>query len=284
MQHLDRVSGGGSDHTEDLAAPHAGDTARAADATQPLGVLALGDGELPPEQLVSRVARPVAVLFGPGGAVAGIADGARIGRDRAACEVAVLHPSVSAIHARIERDAGGWRIVDLGSTNGTAVAGVTARPGLALVDGASVRLGDVVLGFSSQMVPAPPPRRRRRATTPVTPMVVTIETADGAAFEIAANQVRGPGGEVALAPREVELVVALIARRRLLHPELAYARGAELAESLGFCSIDADDENVRELVLRVRRKLRGIGGEHLIETEPARRYPALRRVSMPRAR
>ena len=57
-----------------------------------------------------------------------------------------------------------------------------------------------------------------------------------------------------------------IARRRVHHPELAFVRGSELADSLGFQSIDADDENVRELVLRVRRKLRSIGGDHLIET------------------
>ncbi len=219
--------------------------------------------DLTPEQLVSAVAQPEAVLFGPPGAVAGIADGVRIGRDRGACEVAVLHPSVSAVHARVERTATGWRIVDLNSRNGTAVAGVIARPDAPLVPGQPVRLGEIVLGFALGV--APMPRRRRRSTAPSAPSVVTIETEDGS-FELSANEVRSAAGAVALAPREVELVTALIARRRVHHPELAFVRGSELADSLGFQSIDADDENVRELVLRVRRKLRSIGGDHLIET------------------
>jgi pSer/pThr/pTyr-binding forkhead associated (FHA) protein len=238
--------------------------------------------DLTPEQLVSYVAQPEAVLFGPAGAVAGIADGARVGRDRTLCDIAVLHPSVSALHARIERTAGGWRIVDLGSRNGTAVAGVIARPDAPLVAGAPVRLGDVVLGFSPGV--APMPRRRRRSTSPVTPLVVTIETDDGKSYEVSSNEVRGASGAVALAPREVELVVALIARRRQHHPELAYVRGAELADSLGFCSIDADDENVRELVLRVRKKLRAIGGDHLIETRRNAGYRLGGHVGAPRPR
>ena len=238
--------------------------------------------DLTPEQLVSRVAQPEAVLFGPGGAVAGVADGARLGRDRTMCDIAVLHPSVSAVHARIEHTAAGWRIVDLGSTNGTAVGGVTARPDAPLAAGMPVRFGDVVLGFSPGI--APMPRRRRRSTSPVSPMVVMIETDDGRAFEFSPNEVRGAAGAVALAPREVELVVALIARRRTLQPELAYVRGAELADSLGFCSIDADDENVRELVLRVRKKLRSIGGHQLIETRRNAGYRLAGSVSAPSER
>jgi DNA-binding winged helix-turn-helix (wHTH) protein len=154
-------------------------------------------------------------------------------------------------------------IVDLGSRNGTAVAGVSARPDAPLVAGQPVRLGEVVLGFSLGL--APLPRRRRRATSPCPPLVVTVET-DAGTFEFSSAEVRSAAGAVALAPREVELVTALIARRRVHHPELAFVRGAELADSLGFQSIDADDENVRELVLRVRRKLRSIGGDRLIET------------------
>lgn len=225
--------------------------------------LSLSD-DLTPEQLVSRVASPDAILFGPPGAVAGLADGVKIGRDRNVCEVAVLHPSVSAVHARVERTADGWRIVDLDSRNGTAVAGVIARPDAPLIAGQPVRLGEVVLGFALGV--APLPRRRRRSTSPCAPAVVTIET-DAGTFEFSSSEVRrAAGGAVTLAPREVELVAALIARRRVHHPELAFVRGAELADSLGFQSIDADDENVRELVLRVRRKLRSIGGDRLIET------------------
>ena len=47
-----------------------------------------------------------AVLVGPGGTTIAVAEGVRIGRDRAACEVAVVHASVSAVHAGQARPDG----------------------------------------------------------------------------------------------------------------------------------------------------------------------------------
>jgi hypothetical protein len=215
--------------------------------------------DLTPEQLQSRVVRADAVLVGPGGATVAVADGVRIGRDRNTCEVAVLHASVSAVHARIERDAIGWRVVDLGSKNGTLVDGAAAAPAAYLRPGAQLWLGDVVLGFA----------HRSRS-----PRVVTIESDDGRRFELSSGDaaIRGDGGAIALAPRELELVIALVARRCTLAPDQAYVRGSDLAPTLGFHSIEADDENVRELVLRVRKKLRAIGGDKLIETRRSAGY------------
>jgi predicted component of type VI protein secretion system len=43
-------------------------------------------------------------------------------------EVVVDDPAISRVHARIEGEAGAWRIVDLGSTNGTTVERVELRP------------------------------------------------------------------------------------------------------------------------------------------------------------
>jgi predicted component of type VI protein secretion system len=51
----------------------------------------------------------------------------RIGRG-AENDVVVDHPSVSRLHARVEREAGVYRIVDLGSTNGTSLDSVELRP------------------------------------------------------------------------------------------------------------------------------------------------------------
>ena len=59
-----------------------------------------------------------------------------LGRD-AGCDVHFGDRSVSRRHARLRRDAAGWRIEDLGSTNGTWLRG---RP----VTSARVRPGDVV--------------------------------------------------------------------------------------------------------------------------------------------
>jgi pSer/pThr/pTyr-binding forkhead associated (FHA) protein len=51
----------------------------------------------------------------------------RIGRG-AENDVVVDHTSVSRLHARVEREAGVYRVIDLGSTNGTSVDGVELRP------------------------------------------------------------------------------------------------------------------------------------------------------------
>lgn len=67
----------------------------------------------------------------------------------AACEVVIDDDSVSAQHARLEFDLGGWRITDLGSVNGTAVEGVKLAPQVptSLPYGTTVRLGGVKLQF-----------------------------------------------------------------------------------------------------------------------------------------
>ena len=67
----------------------------------------------------------------------------------AGCQVVIDDDSVSAQHARLEYDLGGWRITDLGSTNGTAVEGVKLAPDVPtpLPYGATVRFGGVKLHF-----------------------------------------------------------------------------------------------------------------------------------------
>lgn len=64
-------------------------------------------------------------------------------------EVVVDDDSVSAVHARLEYDIGGWRLTDLDSTNGTSVEGVrlTAQVPTLVQYGATVRLGGVRLQF-----------------------------------------------------------------------------------------------------------------------------------------
>jgi pSer/pThr/pTyr-binding forkhead associated (FHA) protein len=51
----------------------------------------------------------------------------RIGRG-AENDVVIDDTAVSRLHARVEREAGVYRVVDLGSTNGTAVDGTELRP------------------------------------------------------------------------------------------------------------------------------------------------------------
>ncbi len=63
------------------------------------------------------------------------------------CDVRLADPSVSRLHARIEADALGHRLVDEGSKNGLWVNGLRARD-LYLADGAELTLGAVRLRYT----------------------------------------------------------------------------------------------------------------------------------------
>jgi pSer/pThr/pTyr-binding forkhead associated (FHA) protein len=62
-------------------------------------------------------------------------------------DIVVDCASVSVNHAVMERTKGGYRLRDLGSTNGTKLGG-KAREEIDLTDGLSVKLGDVAFDFS----------------------------------------------------------------------------------------------------------------------------------------
>jgi hypothetical protein len=72
-----------------------------------------------------------------------------IGRDRRA-GIVIPDASVSTRHASIERTATGWKLLDLGSTNGTLVEGhpVSAK-GAALLGNERISVGVVVLQLVS---------------------------------------------------------------------------------------------------------------------------------------
>ncbi len=66
-----------------------------------------------------------------------------IGRS-VACAWVLSDPSVSRLHARLERAPGGWRLFDEESANGTRIDG-SAIESVDLVDGLRLALGDVVV-------------------------------------------------------------------------------------------------------------------------------------------
>jgi len=65
----------------------------------------------------------------------------RIGRG-AENDLVIDDPAISRAHARVEQEAGVYRLTDLGSTNGTSVDGVELRPWqpLTLVHGSTIDL------------------------------------------------------------------------------------------------------------------------------------------------
>ncbi len=92
----------------------------------------------------------------------------RIGR-AAQNDVVVEDDSVSTTHAVLEFDSAGWRLTDLGSTNGTFVEGVRLAPEVAtpLPYGSTVRFGGVRLHFRA--VEEADPEAARAEYTPAAP-------------------------------------------------------------------------------------------------------------------
>ncbi|HLU69020.1 MAG TPA: FHA domain-containing protein [Kofleriaceae bacterium] len=214
-----------------------------------------------------------------------LSDRSMVGRLQSECTVTILHHSVSAIHAQIERVAGpspgrgaevsSWRVVDRGSLNGTFVEDEQVRSA-PLHDGERVRFGNVSFFFSSQLIPLVRHEPGAGYTVPVRSRDIAFhaKVADGAGVELALVQ-RAAGGivriddDTALEFARLEFaLLKILAERRLQHsdPELAFVSSQELAELLDFKSQDADGENVRELVRRVRRKFKSEGIADLIES------------------
>jgi hypothetical protein len=97
--------------------------------------------ELPPTARPPVPAGPPEPLVFPSGAGTSFT----IGRQRD-CDLYIADMSVSRLHARLARDAGGWLLTDLGSTNGTRLNGWRVR------DAVPVRAGDQIQFGSAQFL------------------------------------------------------------------------------------------------------------------------------------
>jgi hypothetical protein len=74
-----------------------------------------------------------------------------IGRHRD-CDLHIADMSVSRVHAQLERNAGGWLLSDLGSTNGTRLNGWRVRAPVLLRPGDQIKFGNaefVIQGHGS---------------------------------------------------------------------------------------------------------------------------------------
>ncbi|HEY4180301.1 MAG TPA: FHA domain-containing protein [Kofleriaceae bacterium] len=218
---------------------------------------------------------PNAALIDAWGVAHAIADGAKVGRD-ARMDVAVLHASVSSEHAKFERAANVWKIVDNSSRNGTEVEGNRITTDIALGNGNTIRLGDVKFYFWPEALPKiePPRGSGRTAPTRRDELVFSAKVTTPRGHQLDLRQ-RVDGGvlrigesSIELAAMEFGLLQLLVERRRnVSDAELAYVAWHEIADALSFRSVQADSENVRELVHRVRRKLASVAADDLIESK-----------------
>src|SRR5581483_9815330 len=102
-----------------------------------------------PEPEPEREARPAAVLTIARRRHELAGERAGIGRSKD-CDVQVSDPNVSRRHAELRRDAGGWVLVDLDSTNGVEAGGKRVKR-LDLHDGSRFTIGSTEVAFSEEL-------------------------------------------------------------------------------------------------------------------------------------
>ncbi len=204
-------------------------------------------------------------------------------------ELVVLAASVSREHAELKRADAGWQLRDLGSRNGTFVDSTRCQGRVPLPQRAIIKVGDVALWFLAEVVhePIAPPSMatgsaggglvRFMIMRPDSELCIVGggDTAAGGAL------LSRPTGSVswaekALPPLEFQLLRALCTRATEESDSPAAVRGCvgtkQLARDLPFQSKYANEENVRQVVRRLRGALAEVGADGVLAVVPGRGY------------
>lgn len=227
------------------------------------------------EQLVVTPAQaPAATLIDPWGNPIPIDAVTQIGRSRER-GIALLHASISQHHATVRKHGESWTLTDEGSRNGTRVdeTPITEVP---LHEGARIQFGDLSMYFVSAVLPARPPVDGPGRTSPTRRDLIVfraqLDMRSGPRIELSQRVEGGVlrAGEAAIELGKLEfrlLQVLTEARQTNADPDQAYVSWQQIASRLEFKSTEADSENVRELVRRVRRKLGAAAVPELLESK-----------------
>jgi hypothetical protein len=222
------------------------------------------------------------------GAAHAIAPKTGIGRSHEG-ELVVLASSVSRAHAELRRTDAGWHVRDLGSRNGTYVDGSRAQGRVTLGERTLIKIGDVALWFLAEVVhePISPPSMATASAggglvrfniTPNGIELCLVGTTDAGAGGALLSRAAGAESwtERGLAPLEFQLLRALCVRAAEEAASPSAVRGCvqtkHLARDLPFQSRYANEENVRQVVRRLRGVLGELGVESVLAVAPGRGY------------
>ncbi|MEO7731554.1 MAG: FHA domain-containing protein [Kofleriaceae bacterium] len=204
-------------------------------------------------------------------------------------DLIVLASSVSREHAELRCGEAGWTARDLGSRNGTFVDGVRGDGPMALANGALLKVGEVLLRFIAEVAHAP----ARQA-------MLTMEGGKGRLVRyqldhgnlelsvVTREDDVGPGsllwrtaGSASWSERNLT-VLEFQLLRRLCHraqqeasspsPVRGCVATKQLVSDLPFQSKYANQENVRQVVLRLRNVLAEVGAPGVVAVAPGRGY------------
>lgn len=246
-----------------------------------------GTTALCPEQVVSIGTREAhGLLVDQWGRAHAVADAAVVGRQPGVGGVVVAEPSVSRRHATVRRGKGGaWILVDLESSNGTFVNKKRVIEA-ALESGDMVTLGDVSFFFSAEDERAGREGAPRPLETARPPKIYESdgdedrdETFAGLRFvpvKLAAPT-GGGGGVLEVDGMSVQLTLVQFELVRLLVERIVaesdrdervrgFVRSSELAATLPWDTARPDDNNLKQLVRRLRRTLQRAGIADIVES------------------
>ncbi len=223
------------------------------------------------------------------GSAHALAEKSTIGRNHED-QIVVLAASVSREHAELKKSDAGWTVRDLGSRNGTFVDGLKCQGRVTLPARGVLKVGDVTLWFLAEVAdePAAPPTMETAAAGggvvrygfgPTGGIELLLaggsETTTGGAL-----LARAPGTTAwknhDLAPLEFQLLRSLCVRAHAEADSPATARGCvptkQFVRDLPWQSKYANDENVRQVVRRLRAALTEAGADGILAVVPGRGY------------
>lgn len=204
-------------------------------------------------------------------------------------QLVVLSASVSREHAELKQAETGWTIRDLGSRNGTFVDGARMTGRALLPARVVIKIGEVALWFLAEAAhePSAPPSL---ATGSIAGGLVrfVITHAERELCLVGASDPTTGGALLAraagteawterhLAPLEFQLLRTLCTKAREEAGSPSAVRGCvatkQLARDLPFQSKYANEENVRQVVRRLRAVLAELGVEGVLAVAPGRGY------------
>ncbi len=222
------------------------------------------------------------------GAAHAVAPKSSVGRNHEG-ELVILASSVSREHAELRKTDAGWTVRDLGSRNGTYVDGARVQGRHNLTERSLLKIGDVALWFLTEVVHEPVPAKSmatasaggglvRFNMSPGSTELCLVGTTDMAAGGALLSREQGAEKwtERNLAPLEFQLLRALCARAAEEADSPSTVRGCvqtkQLARDLPFQSKYANEENVRQVVRRLRGVLGEIGVDSVLAVAPGRGY------------
>jgi hypothetical protein len=222
------------------------------------------------------------------GAPHAVAEKTTIGRSHDG-DLVVLAASVSREHAELRRTDAGWQVRDLGSRNGTFVDGARCQGRVPLPGRAVLKVGDVAMWFLPDAVHEPVAAPAVETGSAGGGIVRFALQHGGAELCAVGGSDAAAGGallaraaateawtERALPPLEFQLLRTLCQKAAEEAASPAAVRGCvatkQLARDLPFQSKYANEENVRQVVRRLRAALAELGADGLLAVMPGRGY------------